>query len=113
MCIPSLLIHNLKELVDATRNNTLCCEILRVYNVIFFFFSLDVESIMKFFLGRKGLGCLGTVLLLSCLCGGFKKSDSQLTVSDGVKQKNVSFKIVKLVHFYAYSTYLVAHLFKR
>ena len=82
---PSLHIRNLKELVDATPNNTLCCEILRVYNVIFFFFSLDVESIMKFFLGRKGLGCLGTVLLLSCLCGGFKKSDSQLTVSDGVK----------------------------
>ena len=75
-----------------------------------YIFPLDVESIMDFFFifkkkGRKGLG---TVLLLYCLCGGFKKSESQLTVSDGVKQKNISFKIVELVQFDAYSTYLVS-----
>ena len=74
---------------------TLYYEIFCVYNVNFFFFIHGEHN--GIFFSRKSLG---TVLLLSCLCGGFKKSESQLmTVSDGVKQKNVSFKIVELVQF--------------
>ena len=109
LCVPHHYSYTI-ELVDATPNDTLCCEIFRVYNVIYIYFFFRHGEHNGIFLGRKGLG---TVLLLSCLFGGFKKSESQLTVSDDVKQKNVSFKIVKLVHFNAYSTYLVAHLFKR
>ena len=61
----------------------MCCEIFRVYNVIYILFFFRRGEHNGIFLSRKGLG---TVLLLSCLCGGFKKSESQLTVSDGVKE---------------------------